>query len=126
MTRVYEYPEGVEPADWSDGNDVAWHTSMPPRWVWHLSGLIVVVVLLAAGVIWYEVVDERGENRHQCEQTVEFRENQRAMWNALFDTYPDAAIETGLREFLDDTQPPLECHGSSPTPVPIDSDAATG
>ena len=91
----------------------------PPTWfvVWISAAAALVLVLIGVGI--YEVMDEQGENRSQCEQTVGFRADSRTMWLALFDAFPDAAIRTGLRELLETTQPPLTCVGSNPQPIPV-------
>lgn len=88
----------------------------PPSWFTLTIIAAVALLGLAAAVVWYEIADARSERRAECQQAIEFRQDNRAMWLELFDVFPDAADETGLRADLETLLPPLTCDGSTPTP----------
>jgi hypothetical protein len=88
----------------------------PPSWVTLTIAAALGLVTIAVATAWYEVVDERGENKQECVQTVNFRRENRAMWLEMFEAFPEAAVETGLRDDLENLLPPLTCDGSTPVP----------
>jgi hypothetical protein len=100
-----------------DGKRISW---WPPSWLVLTALAATGLTVLAVAVAWYEIADERGELREECEQTVTFRLDNRLMWLELFEAFPEAAVETGLRDDLEALLPPLQCDGSTPIPHPGD------
>jgi hypothetical protein len=90
----------------------------PPSWVTLTVAAALGLLAIALATAWYEIADERGENQQECVQTVNFRRENRAMWLELFEAFPEAAEETGLRDDLENLLPPLTCDGSTPIPIP--------
>jgi hypothetical protein len=96
-----------------DVKRVSW---WPPSWLVLTAVAATILTVIAVAVAWYEIADERGERREECLQTVAFRRENRAMWLELFEAFPEAAVETGLRDDLETLLPPLRCDGATPVP----------
>lgn len=88
----------------------------PPSWLTLTFAAAVALIGVVGAAVWYEISDVRSERRAECLQAVEFRRDNRAMWLELFEVFPEAADETGLRDNLEVLIPPLRCDGSTPTP----------
>lgn len=92
----------------------AWY---PPQWLSITFAIAIGLVGIGSAVVWYEYVDEQGDARYRCEQTVRAREDTRAMWLRLFEKFPDDADELGLTYDLERLVPSLECNGGTWKPV---------
>jgi hypothetical protein len=79
-----------------------------------------LVSLLLCGVLAYWVKDARDdETQRDCERTVAFREDSRAMWLYLVDSTPDADPErvTSFVAELNKRLPRLECRDGNAVAV---------
>jgi hypothetical protein len=97
-------------------NEVERTSWWPPSWLVLTAIAATALTGIAVAVTWYEIADERGERREECVQTVGFRRDTRSMWLELFESFPEAAVETGLRDDLEALLPPLTCDGDTPVP----------
>jgi hypothetical protein len=88
----------------------------PPSWIVRTVFMALGLGGLGIAVAWYEVSDARHDARAECRQAVEFRRETRAMWLELFAAFPQSAVETGLRDDLENLLPPLRCDGTEPVP----------
>lgn len=68
-----------------------------------ITGLILIVLIAVA------VANEVQDNRAICERAVTIRDDNRAMWLAAFDAFPDSPEIQELRASLDDLLPPVTC-----------------
>jgi hypothetical protein len=79
-----------------------------------------LVSLVLCGVLAWYVQDARdAETQRDCERTVAFRGDSRAMWLYLVDSTPDAdpkRVEAFVKE-LNDRLPRLECRDGNAVPV---------
>ena len=101
-------------SDTPDEERTSW---WPPSWFVAVSVAAFSLVSISGIVTWYEVSDARRDARRACERTVGFRDDTRAMWVELFDTFPDSPAEPALRRALNERLPVLKCVDDVAVPV---------
>lgn len=93
------------------------NNGIPPRWFTVTMSLAVFMLVFTVVFVGWEI-DRRNEDRVQrCETSALLRNDHRSMWTALFEAFPEAAVETGLDKELDGRLPELDCDGWTLKPV---------
>jgi len=86
--------------------------SPTPRFVWVALASGILSLVLVLGVVWWIQQNADAETRRDCERSVGYRDDSRAMWLYLVDTSTsgDKAKVDAFVDELNKRLPALTCH----------------